>query len=306
MNDRGDEGLNPPHTARPLDARAISIVVLLCLTWGFNQVATKLAMPDIPPLTQAAIRSAGGTVLVTVWALWRGEPLLRRDRTLMPGIITGVLFGLEFLCIFRGLVWTTAVRAVLFIYLAPFFVVIGARWFLPADRFDWSQWLGLLLSFAGMVIAFGLPTPSADPHQIVGDVMMVAAAIFWAATTLVVKASRLQQAPFAKTLLYQLVISIPILAGAAWMFGERMMSHPSTLAVASVIYQTLWVAGITFLMWFALVQRYSASRLSAFTFLTPLFGVVGGHLVLGEPLSVGFGIAVLFVACGLVLVNRPR
>jgi drug/metabolite transporter (DMT)-like permease len=73
-----------------------------------------------------------------------------------------------------------------------------------------------------------------------------------------------------------------------------------------VIYQTIWVAGVTFLAWFSLVQRYSASRLSAFTFLTPLFGVVGGHLVLGEPLSIGFGIAVLFVAGGLVLVNRPR
>jgi drug/metabolite transporter (DMT)-like permease len=301
-----DKTISRDHTARPLDAAAIALVVLLCLTWGFNQVATKLAMPDIPPLTQAAIRSVGGTAMVIAWAWWRGEPLLRRDGTLIAGIVTGVLFGLEFLCIFRGLVWTTAVRAVLFIYLAPFFVVIGARWFLPGDRFDTSQWLGLLLSFAGMVIAFGLPTPSADPHQIVGDLMMVAAAIFWAATTLVVKASRLQQAPFSKTLLYQLVISIPILAIGAVAFGERMAPHPSALAIGSVIYQTIWVAGITFLAWFSLVQRFSASRLSAFTFLTPLFGVLGGHLVLGEQLTLGFGIAVLLVAGGLVLVNRPR
>lgn len=293
-------------TARPLDTAAIVLVVLLCLTWGFNQVATKLAMPDIPPLIQAAIRSAGGTVMVIAWALWRREPLLQRDGTLVPGLVTGVLFGLEFLCIFRGLVWTTAVRAVLFIYLTPFFVVIGARWFLPGDRFDVSQWLGLLLSFAGMVIAFGLPTPSADPSQIIGDIMMVIAAILWASTTLVMKGSRLQQAPFAKTLLYQLVISIPILVAGALAFGERLAPHVSALAIGSVIYQTIWVAGVTFLAWFSLVQRYSASRLSAFTFLTPLFGVVGGHLVLGEPLSIGFGIAVLFVAGGLVLVNRPR
>lgn len=293
-------------TARPLDAAAMGLVVFLCLTWGFNQVATKLAMPDIPPLIQAAIRSSGGTVIVVVWALWRREPLWRRDGTLIPGIITGILFGLEFLCIFRGLVWTTAVRAVLFIYLTPFFVVIGARWFLPGDRFDASQWLGLLLSFAGMAIAFGLPTPSANPDQIVGDVMMVAAAVLWAATTLVMKASRLQQAPFAKTLLYQLVISVPILAVAAYAFGEHIAPHPSTLAIVSVAYQAVWVAGITFLFWFSLVQRYSASRLSAFTFLTPLFGVLGGHLVLGEPLTLGFGIAVVLVAGGLVLVNRPR
>jgi drug/metabolite transporter (DMT)-like permease len=293
-------------TARPLDAAAMGLVVFLCLTWGFNQVATKLAMPDIPPLIQAAIRSSGGTVIVVAWALWRGEPLWRRDGTLIPGIVTGVLFGLEFVCIFRGLVWTTAVRAVLFIYLAPFFVVIGARWFLPGDRFDVSQWLGLLLSFAGMVIAFGLPTPSANPDQIVGDVMMVAAAMLWAATTLVMKASRLQQAPFAKTLLYQLVISVPILTVAAYAFGEHIAPHPSTLAIVSVAYQAVWVAGITFLFWFSLVQRFSASRLSAFTFLTPLFGVLGGHLVLGEPLTLGFGVAVVLVAGGLVLVNRPR
>ena len=217
-----------------------------------------------------------------------------------------MLFGLEFLLIFRGLVWTTAVRAVLFIYLAPFFVVIGARWFLPSDRFDLSQWGGLLLSFAGMIVAFGLPTPAAAPGQLVGDLMMVAAAMLWAATTVLMKASRLQQAPFEKMLLYQLVTSIPILGLAVWAFGDRIAAEPSALAIGSVMYQTVWVAGITFLGWFFLVHRYSASRLSAFTFLTPLFGVVAGHLVLGEPLTLAFSIAVILVAGGLVLVNRPR
>src|SRR4029079_593364 len=143
------------------------------------------------PLIQAAIRSSGGTVIVVAWALWRGESLWRRDGTLIPGIVTGFLFGLEFVCIFRGLVWTTAVRAVLFIYLAPFFVVIGARWFLPGDRFNVMQWLGLLLAFIGMVVAFGGPAPASEPHQLLGDLMMAAAAAAWAATTLVIKASSL-------------------------------------------------------------------------------------------------------------------
>jgi len=53
------------------------------------------------------------------------------------------------------------------------------------------------------------------------------------------------------------------------------------------------------------VQRYSASRLAAFTFLTPLFGVAAGHLVLSEPLTPAFAAAVVLVAAGLVLVNRP-
>ena len=294
------------HAIRPLDAGAVALIVFLCLCWGFNQVAVKLALPDIPPLIQLTIRTGGATLMVAAWAMSRGTRLFDRDGTLVPGIVSGILFALEFICIYRGLLWTTAVRAVLFIYFAPFFVVLGARWFLPVDRFLPGQWLGLLLSFAGLVLAFGLPAPSAEPHQLAGDLMMVAAAALWAATTLTMKATALQRAPFAKTLLYQLTIATPLMAMAAWLFGERLTAMPSNLAVGSLAYQTLWVAGITFLAWFWLVQRYSANRLSAFTFLTPLFGVLAGHLVLGEPLTPAFVMAVLSVAAGLVLVNRAR
>ena len=195
---------------------------MLCMTWGFNQVATKLAMADVPPLIQCTIRSILATLIVAGWARLRGVPLTLRDGTLIPGLICGALFGLEFLLIYRGLLFTTASRAVLFIYLAPFFVVIGARWLLPSDRFGLMQWAGLLLSFLGMVIAFGLPTPAADPRQLVGDIMMVAAAAAWAATTLLIKASSLNRISSERTLLYQLVVSIPILGLGALAFGERM------------------------------------------------------------------------------------
>ena len=294
------------HVTRPLDALAAAIVVVLCLSWGFNQVATKLAIHDIPPLTQATIRSVLAALLVAGWCRLRGIPLLARDGTLAAGIAAGVFFAIEFILIYQGLVYTTASRAVLFIYTAPFFVVVGARWFLPADRFHWSQWTGLLLSFSGIALAFGLPTPAMDPRQILGDVMMVGAALFWAATTLLTKASSLNRVTAEKTMLYQLVVSAPILALAAAVFGERMSAMPSALATAALAYQTIWVVSVTFVVWYALVRRYSANRLSAFTFLTPLFGVAAGHLVLGEPLTGAFAAAVALVAGGLVLVNRAR
>jgi drug/metabolite transporter (DMT)-like permease len=293
-------------TARPLDAFAISLTLALCVFWAFNQISIKLALPDIPPFTQAALRSLGAALLVGFYARARGIPLLIRDGTLWPGFWAGALFGLEFLLIYPGLQWTTASRAVVFLYLAPFFVVLGARWFLPADRFALSQWAGLLLSFAGMLIAFGLPTPAADPRQVIGDLMMVGAAAAWAGTTLVIKASALNRAPFEKAMLYQLVVSVPMLALGAAVLGERLTAMPSAVALGAFAYQTLWVVPVTFVVWFALIQRYSASRLSAFTFLTPIFGVVAGHLVLGEPLTLAFAAAVALVAAGLVLVNRPR
>jgi drug/metabolite transporter (DMT)-like permease len=292
------------HVTRPLDALAAAVVVVLCLSWGFNQVAVKLAIHDIPPLSQGAIRSVVATLIVAGWCWLRGLPLAARDGTLLPGIAAGVLFGIEFLCIYQGLAFTTATRAVLFIYLAPFLVVLGARIFLPADRFGPAQWLGLGLSFAGMIVAFGVPTPALDPRQTLGDILMVAAALFWAATTLTIKASALNRISPEKVMLYQLVVSAPILAAAAFLAGEQVTHVPSNLAIGALAYQTVWVVSVTFVIWFALIKHYSANRLSAFSFLTPLFGVAAGHLVLDEPLTWAFAAAVALVTGGLVLVNR--
>lgn len=296
----------PSPSSRPLDAAAIAVTIGLCLSWGFNNVAIKLAIHDIPPLIQSSARSLIAALLVGIWTQARGIPLFKRDGTLAAGILAGGLFALEFLLIYRGLVWTTATRGVLFLYLAPFFVVIGSRWLVPGDHFRVSQWLGLLLSFLGIVIAFGLPTPASDPRQIFGDLMLVGGAAAWAATTLIIKASALNRISAEKTLLYQLVVSAPLLGIGAMIFGERMVGAPSALALGAFAYQTVYVVSITFTIWFVLVVRYSAARLSVFTFLAPLFGVAAGHLVLNEPLTPAFAVAVALVAAGLLLVNRPQ
>jgi drug/metabolite transporter (DMT)-like permease len=296
----------PAPSSRPLDALAILVTIGLCLSWGFNNVSIKLAIPDIPPLIQSSARSAIATLLVFGWTQMRGIPLFKRDGTLSAGIWAGVLFALEFLLIYRGLVWTTATRGVLFLYLAPFFVVIGSRWLVPGDRFSVSQWLGLILSFLGIVIGFGLPTPATDPHQLLGDLMFVGAGAAWGATTLVIKATPLNRVSAEKTLLYQLVVSVPLLGLGALIFGEHMDHVPSAVAIGAFAYQTIWVVSVTFAVWFALIVRYSAARLSVFTFLAPLFGVAAGHLVLSEPLTPAFAVAVALVAAGIVLVNRPK
>ena len=293
-------------SSRPLDAAAVLITVGLCLSWGFNNVAIKVAIHDIPPLIQSSVRSVLAAILIGAWTHARGLPLFKRDGTLPAGIFAGLLFAFEFLLIYRGLVWTTATRAVLFLYLAPFFVVIGSRWLIPDEHFSLSQWLGLLLSFVGIVIAFGLPTPASDAHQMLGDLMFVGAAAAWAATTLLVKASALSKVSAEKTLLYQLAVSAPLLAVGAFGFGEHFERFPSAVALGAFAYQTIWVVTVTFTVWFALILRYSAARLSVFTFLSPLFGITAGHFLLGEPLTPAFAVAAALVTAGLVLVNRPR
>jgi drug/metabolite transporter (DMT)-like permease len=294
------------HITRPLDPLGAAIVVGLCLAWGFNQVSVKLALIGYPPFIQGTIRSVLAALCVAGWCWMRGIPLFARDGSLKGGLLAGVLFGAEFILIFQGLLYTTATRATLFLYVAPFFVVLGSRIFLPMDRFSPQQWAGLALSFAGMIVAFGAPTPAVDPRQLIGDIMLVGAAALWAATTLTIKASGLNAAPPEKVMLYQLVVSAPMLAIAALAVGERMTEMPSALATGALAYQTFFVVSITFVIWFAMIAKYSATRLSAFTFLSPLFGTAAGHLVLDDPLTPAFLLAVALVAAGLVLVNRAK
>lgn len=294
----------PPAAERPLDLPAIALIIVLCLTWGFNQVAVKLVLPEIPPLTQALLRSSGGLAVVLIIAAIRRVPLWSRDGTLGAGLLIGVVFGLEFVLMYLGLMRTTASRAVVFIYTAPFFVAFGS-FRLLGERMTRPQWLGLALSFAAVVLAIGVPQPDVDATMLVGDLMLLGSGVMWGITTLIIKASRLRYAPAEKGLSYQLVVSIPVLGIGALAAGETMTAMPGPLATTLMIYQAVWVVGATFLLWFVMVKAYSASKLSAFTFLTPLFGVAAGYFILDEPISAVFGIAAILVVVGLYLVNRP-
>lgn len=298
------DSLKIAPAGRPLSATAIALMVMLCLSWGFNQIAVKLALPDIPPLLQATIRSTGGLLVIMVVAWLRGVPLFRRDGTLGAGLLAGLFFGLEFILIYQGLLYTTASRAVVFLYVAPFVVALGSKRFL-GEELSRLQWGGLALSFAGVALAIGVPQASVDARVILGDIMVVGGGVLWAATTLAVKATRLLQAPAEKTLAYQVAASIPILALGAAISGESLTHMPGPLALALMAYQTVWVVGTTFLIWFFLIKTYSASKLSSFTFMTPLFGVIGGYFVMHDTLTLAFAGAALLVMAGLYLVNRP-
>jgi drug/metabolite transporter (DMT)-like permease len=292
------------RAGRPLSLGAIAVMLVLCLSWGFNQITVKLALPDIPPLMMATLRSTGalGMVLLVAWV--RGINIFKRDGTLAAGLVAGILFGFEFVVIYRGLVWTTATRAVVFLYVAPFVVAFGS-YRLLGERLGASQWGGLALSFAGVALAIGVPQVGVDSRVLMGDILVAIGGVLWAATTIVVKVTRLLQAPAEKTLAYQLAVSIPILGIGSLVLGEEITRVPGPIAVMSLIYQAFWVVGLTYLVWFMLVRTFSASKLAAFTFITPLFGVAAGYFVMHDPLTSAFCGAAVLVIAGLILVNRP-
>lgn len=278
-------------------------MVLLTFIWGFTHVATKLAAADVSFVMQGGLRSVIAGLLLFIWARMRGVALFARDGTWWPGLLAGALFAGEFFFIYAGLEHTGASRMVVFVYLAPVLTAIGVHVFVPGENLNRGQWLGVLLAFVGIVAAFGDGFLSA-PASLLGDVYGLVAAVLWAATTVLIRATSLTRASAAKVLFYQLAVSAVALLLASVMMGEAGVIRWSVVAIASLVYQGAVVSFASYLTWFWLLTRYLAGRLSVFSFLAPLFGVLAGVIVLGEPLRAPFLVAVVLVGLGIYMVNR--
>jgi drug/metabolite transporter (DMT)-like permease len=288
---------------KPLDSQAFLLMLGLTALWGFQQVAIKLTAADVSLVMQAGLRSLIATALILAWAQWRGTPLFARDGTLAAGIAAGLLFGGEFIFIYGGLEYTAASRMVVFIYLAPVLTALGLHWLVPGEKLSRAQWAGVALAFAGIALAFGEAFAAAR-GTLLGDAFGMVAALLWAATTVLIRATSLARARAAKTLFYQLAVSAPMLLAASWLMGEKGVVAVTPLAVASLAYQAVIVAFASYLVWFWLLTRYLAARLAVFSFLSPLFGVLFGVAILDEPLRPAFAGAALLVGAGIALVNR--
>jgi drug/metabolite transporter (DMT)-like permease len=292
---------------KPLDATAFAVMPLLCAVWGFQQVAVKLTAPDISLLMQGGIRSIIATVLVYLWARWHGIGLFTRDDSLVAGIAAGLLFAFEFVLIYFGLGHTAASRMSVFVYLAPVFAAVGLHVFVPGEKLRAGQWLGVLLAFAGVAVAFSEGFLAPERPTLLGDACAVVAAALWAGTTVVIRATNLARVPATKTLFYQIGLAALVLPIASWALGEKGVVSLSGFAIASLAYQSVIVGFASLLAWFWLLTRYLAAPLGVLSFLTPMFGVLFGVVFLAESISLAFVLAALLVAAGIALVNlRPE
>lgn len=291
-----------------VDGLAVALLLGCCAIWGLGQVAAKVTLSEIPPLMQAAARSLGAALLLVLWSRSRGLALFRADGTGRAGLLAGSLFALEFGCIFVGLQYTSASRMSVFIYFAPFVVALGMPLIARSERLNRIQAAGLLLAFGGVVWAYfeGFVSPSAGPQQWLGDALGLAGALLWGLTTLTLRGTRLGSALPEKALLYQLAVSAAALGLASLVAGEPWPAQLTGASLWPLAFQTVVITFASYLVWFWLVRHYPATRISAFTLLTPVFGLLAGVGLLGEPLTLRLGVALVAVCAGIWLVNRVR
>jgi len=291
---------------KPLDGLAITTMVLLCACWGLQQSAIKAAANSLTPMAQVGVRSAVAALLVYGVMLWR-DGVAWPSGTFWSGLAAGVLFATEFIVIATGLTHTTASHMTVFLYTAPIFAAIGLNWLVPGERLRATQWTGVAVAFGGIALAFadGFSDASGPwSETLLGDGLGVCAGFLWAATTVVIRSTALSEAPSTITLLYQLAACAVVLLGIAGASGQFAEASMTGIAWASLFYQAVVVAFASYLTWFWLLRRYFASRLSVFSFLTPLFGVGFGVLLLNDPVGLRFGAGAVLVVAGIVLVNK--
>ena len=295
-------------TAPRLDVRAVSIMLVLCAVWGVQQVASKVALSrGLPPITQALLRSIIGGVVLLAWVAVRSgrqgiAALFVRDGTWGPGLIIAAGFALEFTLLFEGVLRSPASRSVILLYTAAFFTAIGTHFLLPSERLRPVNVLGFLLAFGGVVVTMG---GSQGALSLTGDLLVLGAAASWGLTTVAVKASpALARVSAEKVLAYQVLGSVPILLAVTLLAGEPVIPSTTPLAWALLLYQAIGVTFASYLTWFWLIARYPAGRLAAFSFLTPIFGVLAAAFWLGEPVTGSLLVGLAGVGTGLLLVNR--
>ena len=288
-----------------LDTLAVSLLLACCLFWGFQQILIKSTVGEVPPLWQAALRFAGATVLLVLWCAFRRVPLFARDGTLGAGLLAGALFAGEFTCIYLGLRDTTASRLTGFLYTSPFVVALLLPRFVPTERLRGMQWIGLVIAFAAVAVAFSEGfSGETTARQLRGDAMALAAGALWGLTTLVIRSTRLATASAEKTLFYQVAVTAVVVPFLSLALGETWSLQYSAHAWSSLAAQTIVGAFISYLVWMWLLRHYPATQMSSFTFLTPVFALVFGVVLLHEHLTTQLVLALVGVAVGIVLVNR--
>lgn len=288
-----------------IDTRGFVTILVLAALWGINYSAIKITNTGLSPIFTSFLRSLIASALGVAYCLSIRQTLYHRGVLLVHGIVTGVLFGLEFACLYLGMLFTDSARAVILIYLSPFVVAAGAHIFL-GEKLSPLKWAGLVLAFIGLVSVFYGKPSRYTRLMFVGDLLEILAAVFWGATTLYIKKYLAEKMHPINTFLYQLVFSIPVLFLCAYFLEDQWIKNPGQMVIWSLIFQSVIIAFISYLVWFKLIHDYPVAKLSVFTFLTPVFGVTFAVLFQREELTSGLIAGLLMVSAGIFVTNYKK
>lgn len=287
-----------------MDVFGAVALIAFALHLAFNQVVVKVTTEGFSPIFAAGIRSVGAVVVLLLWMRLRGISL-RIPRAAWPGgILAGVFFAAEFFCLFLALDLGTVSRSSVIFYTMPVWLSLAVHFLLPGEQLTPLKTLGLVLAVAGVALA--LLDRNSGGANWTGDLLALVSAMFWAGIVLCLRLTELSKVEPSQQLLMQVLVSAPILLLISPFMGP-FIRDLGPIHVAALLFQIIAVASLGFLVWFWLIKLYPASSVASFSFLSPVFSVLLGWLLLSEDVALSVWGALALVASGIYLINRkPR
>ena len=288
-----------------IDAFGVIALTGFALLSGFNQVIIKLVNGGLQPVFFAGVRSLGALLCIWLWMRFRRKSFDFSRRIFVAGIFVGLIFTAEFFCLFLALDYSSVSRTTILYYSMPIWLSLAAHFFLPGDRMSGKKAMGVALAFAGVAIAILDRGDQGGQASLIGDAFAVLAAIGWAGIALCVRVTPISETSPEMQLFYQVAVSGILLTLVAPFFGP-LVRDLMPIHLVGLLFQTVVVVTIGFVSWFWLMTIYPASGVASFSFLSPIFGVFFGWAILNEEVGAATIGAILLVAIGIFLINRPR
>ena len=288
-----------------LSFSAVVFTIFLCIIFGSNAVAVKIAFSGIGVFTSAAIRFGIASIAIFLWARITGQSIILKKGQIHQVLIFSLLFTIQLSLFYLGLSKSNASRGTLLANLVPFFILFLAHFFIPGDRITRRKFFGILLGFAGIIFMF-IDEEAIHAGFRTGDLIILCAVTIWACATVYLKRIIGTFSPFL-LVMYSTLFSVPLFLAAALLWDQAMIFQLNAPVIGAILYQSLITASFGFVAWNTMLKKYGAVSLHSFMFIMPISGVALGGLVLDEPISLKILLALVFIVFGILVVHwHPR
>ena len=290
-------------TNKSIDGLAATFLIIFAILLGLNQVLVKLVNVGMHPVFQVALRSTLAIIPILLFCYFTKKKIIFNDGSLIPGLISGVLFAIEFILLFTALDYSTVTRVSLIFYTMPVWLTLSAHFLIDDDKLSRKKIIGLTLAIFGLILAIYEPNEKYSSKQFFGDLYTLLASFCWAAIAIMLKISRLKKSIPETQLLYQLIVSGVILLPISFLFNDYIRDINLSL-ILIFVFQVIVIMCLGFIGWLWVMSKYSASGTNSFMFLTPIFGVLFGWLIMNDNINLQIYLSLFLTCLGIYVINQ--
>jgi len=281
----------------------IVLISALCIVWGATWVVIKIGLGEAPPFYGAAFRFLFAAMILGLM-VWAGRRRISRSRrTLFWVYLSGLFmyFG-SYAAVYWAEQYINAALAAIIFASFPFFVAIGAHFYLPDERLSMLKIVGLIIGFSGIVVIFSGGLSAPDPGAWWAMVVMLMSPFASAVASIVVKKHLTKEDPVVLNFL-QMTAGVVVLFALASLnenFGDFRWTMVS---IAAVAFLSIFGSAFTFVTYYHLLKTMEATKLSLIAFVTPIVAALLGWLILGETPTLATVAGAILVFFGIWIVN---